>query len=294
VRVGDACKRARGAYSWAVDRDHWGRLSSFWGLLGSPLRPAPEDVAVAASVVRAWHEAHADGPPHALILGVTPELATLPWPPGTALHAIDASAAMVGALWPREAAPAGSVARTGDWRALDLPDASVDLVLGDGCFTVLAYPADHAAVIRELHRVLRPGGRLVVRAFVLPQTREALADVGAALWAGRIGSMNALKWRLAMAVQPPARRDVAVVDLLEAFRRVCPDPSRLVAQLGWAADAVATVESYRGSAASYSFCTLAEVRALLDGHFTELSCHVPGYELGDRCPTLVLEPRARP
>jgi SAM-dependent methyltransferase len=273
--------------------DHWSRLARLWSLLGPPLRPSPEDVAIAESVARAWRETHATAPLHAVILGVTPELATLRWPGNTVLLAIDESAAMIDGIWPREGTPPGSAARPGDWRRLDLPDASVDLVLGDGCFTVLAYPDDHAAVIRELHRVLRPGGRLVVRAFALPETREELADVGEALWAGRIGSMNALKWRLGMAFQPPARRAVAVVDMLEAFHGVCPDPSRLVAQLGWAPDVVATVESYRNSTASYSFCTLAELRALLAPHFTELSCHVPGYELGDRCPTLVLEPCAR-
>jgi len=274
-----------------VALDHWNRMARLWSLLGPPLRPCPEDVAIAESVAHAWREAHATAPLHAVILGVTPELATMHWPEGTVLLGIDESAAMIDGIWPREGTPPGSTAATGDWRKLDRPDASVDLVLGDGCFTVVPYPADHAAVIAELRRVLRPGGRAVVRAFTLPEAREDLADVGAALWNGRIGSMNVLKWRLAMAVQSPSQRAVAVRDVLDAFGAMCPDPSRLVSQFGWPADVVATVETYRTSTASYSFCTLAELRVLLAAHFTELSCHVPGYELGDRCPTLVLAPR---
>jgi SAM-dependent methyltransferase len=276
-----------------VDRNHWSAVARLWSLLGPPMRPSPEDVAIAASTVRAWQEEHAAGPPTALILGVTPELASLPWPPGTRLSAIDASEAMVEALWPRESVPPGSVARTGDWRALDLPGGSVDLVLGDGCFTALGSPAELRRVVVEARRVMRPGGRLVLRVFVRPDVPEEVDAMGEALRAGRIGSVHAFKWRLCMAVQRPDARQVAVADVWQAFRRICPDPSELVARLGWAPEAVATLDAYRDSAGTYSFPTLAEHRALLAPDFTERSCHVPGYELGDRCPTLVLEPRER-
>ncbi len=271
--------------------DHWGTLSTYWSLLGPPLRPSPEDVAVAASVVRAWREAHAASPLRALILGVTPELATLPWPRGTTLVAVDRSAAMVGAIWPREAAPPGSTAVVGDWRALALPDASVDLALGDGCFTVIEYPGDYRAVTRELRRVLRPGGRLVVRAFTRPEIPEDVTDVARALREGEVRGLQALKWRLAMAVQPRHTRAVAVVDVWRAFHAMCPDPSRLLLDLGATPEHLTTVEIYRDSPAVYSYPTLAELRAELAADFEELSCHVPAYELGERCPTLVLSPR---
>ena len=73
---------------------------------------------------------------------------------------------------------------------------------------------------------------------------------------------------------------------------MCPDPLQMRAP-GARRDAghLTTVEVYRGSPAVYSFPTLAELRAELAADFEELSCHVPGYELGERCPTLVLSPR---
>jgi SAM-dependent methyltransferase len=275
-----------------VASEHWSRVSRLWSLIGPPLRPSPEDVAVAESIARAWRDAHPTGPLDALILGVTPELATVGWPLGTKLVAIDASEVMVGAIWPSEGAPPDSRARVGDWRELEMPDASVDVAAGDGSLTVLEHPADYRTVLRELRRVLRPDARLVLRVYARPEVREEVTEVADALWSGRVGSVSALKWRLAMAVQKPDERNVAVSDVWQAFCAICPDRSRLLEQLDWSPESLATIDPYRESAARYSFPTLAEVRSLLAGDFVELGCHVPRYELGERCPTLVLTPRS--
>jgi hypothetical protein len=90
-----------------------------------------------------------------------------------------------------------------------------------------------------------------------------------------------------MAVQP-ASRALPVTDILGAFDAVVPDRAALAARLGWPRAAIDAVDVYRGSALVYSFPTLDEVRAALAPWFTEHTCHVPAYELGDRCPTLVL------
>jgi SAM-dependent methyltransferase len=83
------------------------------------------------------------------------------WPDAEVI-AVDASAAMLGLArrragehWPD--APEGIAWREADAAALPLPDASMDLVLSS--FMLQLVP-DRRAVLQEVGRVLRPGGRL--------------------------------------------------------------------------------------------------------------------------------------
>jgi len=71
--------------------------------------------------------------------------------------------------------------REGDATALPIEDASVDVVISNG---VLNLVPDKGAAIAEIHRVLRPGGRVQIADIVLgtdlPET--ALHDID--LWTG--------------------------------------------------------------------------------------------------------------
>jgi len=49
--------------------------------------------------------------------------------------------------------------RVGDATSMDLPDASVDMVL---CHQTLHHIVDHEATVREIYRVLKPGGVLLM------------------------------------------------------------------------------------------------------------------------------------
>lgn len=229
---------------------------------------------------------HAGRAPRTLLLGATPELAGVATRAASSLTAVDRSHAMLAAVF-----PAGVGERVvGDWRALPCRDRAFDWIVGDGCASLLVFPADYARLARELHRVLAPDGELVLRLFALPEVPESLAAVVADLAANRIGNFHILKWRLAMAIQP-ASRNVAVAEILDVFDRVAPDRTGLGRTTGWAPDTIATIDAYRGSTVTYSFPTVAEARDALAVRFVEVTRVVPGYELGDRCPTLVLRPR---
>src|SRR4051812_45292938 len=93
------------------ERDHWPRHARQWALVGPPLRPAPEDVAVARAVLEAWRTLHGR-PPRVLVLGVTPELVAVAAPVAARVIAIDRSAAMIGAVLP---AAGGALALQADW-----------------------------------------------------------------------------------------------------------------------------------------------------------------------------------
>jgi SAM-dependent methyltransferase len=59
--------------------------------------------------------------------------------------------------------------RVGDCERLDLPDASFDVVL---CVHVLEHVPDDAAALRELHRILKPGGWGVIQVPILRETTD--------------------------------------------------------------------------------------------------------------------------
>ena len=202
------------------------------------------------------------------MLGVTPELVGLPW---TRVLAVDRDPAMIAALHPQPGAVAG------DWRALPCADAAFDVVAGDGCLTTVAYPTDVAAVAREIARVLAPGGVAVLRLFVAPETREALDAIEPG------GSFHALKWRIAMALGESVR----VEDIRAAFDARFPDRAALAARTGWDRAVIDAIDVYRDSPAVYSFPTLARTLAALSP-LVARDVIAPAYELGDRCPTVVL------
>lgn len=247
--------------------NHWPLHARAWALLGPPLRPSPEDT-------RIVEEALADRRADVLVLGVTPELVTMKLAEGSTVVAVDRDPAMVEALF---APGPGRRALIGDWSALPMPDASVDAIVGDGCLSFFACPDGYGALARELARVLRPGGLVALRLFVSPARAETLDDVRRDL--PRIGTFDALKWRVAMTLG----RTVRVTDIRDAFHALCPDRS----VLPFPRAAVDLIEHYRDSAAIYSFPTLEEARASL-APLRERACHVPAYELGERCPTLIL------
>ncbi len=68
--------------------------------------------------------------------------------------------------------PPGWQLRVGDVRALELPDASVDVLIASYLLQLLA-PVELPAALAELRRVLRPGGRLVTVTPAIPPSRLA-------------------------------------------------------------------------------------------------------------------------
>lgn len=267
----------------------WKSHSMRWELLGPPLRPSPEDAEHMNRVVRARASRH--GAPRALILGVTPELAALDWPEGTELMAVDRSQRMIDQVWP--GFPGGGEGATrADWLDLPLDDDSRDLVLGDGLFTVLGYPEDYRTLVSSLRGILRDGGLFAFRTFVRPGTVEEPEAVFDAAAAGAFDSLHAFKLSLLMSHQPDTATGVRTGDVWASFEADGPAPEELADRCGWPLELFSTIEAYRGQDTIYSFPTVGELRDLLrEAGFGEVGCAWPGYELGERCPTLVFSVR---
>ncbi len=284
---------APGAAGSAPPAGHWPVNARNWDLLGPPLRPHADDLAPLARIAAGEHAAPAGAPPPrcVLILGVTPELALLPWAPATCLVAADRCHEMIAAVWPRERLRTRACAVRAEWTALPLAAGRFDLVLGDGVTVFFVGCKAQERFYSEVRRVLRRGGLFALRPYLRPERAESLDAVAADLWTGRIGSIHAFKWRLAMALHGPPERGVALRDVWLHWRKLCPDPAVLTERFGWPPGVVGTMDFYRDSPLVYCFPTLAELRDALAGAFSEVAFHVPSYELGDRCPTLVLRAR---
>ncbi len=266
----------------------WARHARQWSRVGPPLRPSPEDLAVAEAELRAWSATTGRLDPTVLVLGVTPELCSLATLDPVRVIAIDRSLDMIRAVWPGPLRR-GDLALCGDWRRLPLAESSVDLVLADGCLSTLPFPAGYMEVCAELRRVLAANGRCVLRCFVQAETPEPLELVLEDLASGGVGGFHAFKWRLAMALQPNAERGVVLADVWGALQEMEPDLAALSRRIGWPIEVVRTIDAYRGISARYWFPSPDALRDLIStAGFTILDLVHPAYELGERCPTLIL------
>lgn len=259
-----------------------------WSRLGSPLRPTDADIEFTRTAVVDWARAKERTDATMLVMGVTPELCTLATSVTGRLIAVDKSAEMIRSCW-TTGDPERVVVRA-DWQRMPISAAAIDIAFGDGSFTPLAYPSGYRICLAELRRVLRPTGRFVCRCFVQPPVPETADDVLAALDRRAVGSIHALKWRLAMALQTELESGVAVRDVLRTLEAEWPRLDRLAQHLGWAEEEVRTIETYRNASTLYTFPTLAEyVAVFAAAGLSVADILTPDYELGDRCPTLVMD-----
>jgi SAM-dependent methyltransferase len=263
---------------------HWDSMAHFWAQLGSPLRPIAEDQAGYQSFIDPWIERF--DCPRIVILGVTPELYHLAWPEKHDLVALDRSRAMIDEIWPGPP----ECAHEGDWLEMPLPPGSRDLALCDGGPILVKYPKDQQMLVEQLHRLLTPGGRVILRPFVPPPDRESVASVLDDLLQRRIDNLNLLKLRLAMAIQASPEEGVAVQEVLRTVESV-GDLKSLAHEIGWSWDHMRVIETYRGAPARYYFASEAEITRLFCEHerFRFLGRWQGTYPLAERCPIVAFE-----
>ena len=267
-------------------RDHFSQIVPQWSQFGPPLRPWPDDSAVvqrAASTL--------DAGAHVVVLGLTPEIIACDWPIDVKLSAVDHSPAMIEQLWPPAKGPIDAEVILTDWTAMPFEAGTIDLVAGDGCYVLQTWPDGYAALTREVARVLRSGGRYVIRVFLRPDEAESVSEIACDLAAGRISSVHAIKLRLLAAVHGTSGVGSRLDDVWQAWKGMPALPQALAGKRGWTAEEIVGIESYAGLDARYYLPTLAEFRHSLGSSLRELECVFGRNELAERCPTLVLARR---
>lgn len=268
----------------------WNNLISDWSLLGSPLRPAPEDTTAMECMVRDWHRCSPSISPRAGILGVTPEIVGMRWPEQTRITAFDKEPAMIAAFWPKEGIP-HATAICCNWLSFPLEDTSLEVIAGDGSLTLLSFPDQYTEIARELSRVVVPGGIIVLRLFVPPLERESVDYLFDELWKGSINNFNAFRWRLVMALQENPENGVCMGDAWEVWHSKIPEPESLAKTLGWPIETVRMIDRYRSLPVICSFPTLVSLCSIMEPNFTLTERFVPSYQDGERYPTVCFQRR---
>ena len=257
---------------------HWTEIHRVWSHYTPPLRPNSEVVAEMREQIDV-----ASG--RALLLGVTPELADI----APDVVAIDKNHSMVANLWPGNSACRRAI--VGNWLNSNFAAASFDVCVGDGSLNAVKYPDEMASLCGEVARVLRTGGRLVVRVFILPDKAETFAAVEQAALHGAIRNFHGFKWRLAMAIAREASQpNIEMRWVFDAFDRMFPDRDHLVSLTGWKRGEIDTIEFLKGSVAISSFPTRRQLRTVVSQPFSNVRLVPVGtYEVAEHCPLLVAE-----
>ena len=249
-----------------------------WPTLKPPLRPHE-------SVARQIATLLADCADPLLLLGVTPELAAI----DRQIIALDWNAEMIALAWPGDTLT--RQAQLADWKVMPLASASVGGAMGDGALSMLCWPLEQPVVLTELWRVVRPGGRIVLRCFATPQDHPPTEAIAAEAMRGTL-AFHSFKQRFNMAVAREGD-DITVSSarLHQRFEQLFPDRTALSAASGWSLDTIAEIDAYAGSGYVHCYPSKIELSAMLDSSwpapfgFIETS----GYPGADLCPLLLLE-----
>ena len=267
-------------------QNSWDLNSPNWRLFGSPLRPNTEDLSFLEKEIFSRLDLINSKAQRVVILGVTPELANLPWLENTEIIAIDSSSKMISGVWHKMQKTQGK-AIFADWRKLPLEDNSCDVVLGDGCFTLLDYPNSYHQVLQEVKRILKSQGLFSMRFFLRPSQTENITTIFKELEMGEISNFHLFKLRLARALQTSTTEGIPVAEIYKVWEKTISAPEQLLQKLGWSVDLLKTINMYKNSPSIYTFPTLEEIQDLFSSYFVELSCNFPTYQSGKFFPTII-------
>jgi len=270
-------------------RRYWETRARDWRV-SPPLTPAPEDIAWYEATISGCAHALAARPLRAILLGVTPGIATMRWPAGTSLLSVDRAQGMVAHVWPRAGFPDETEVVRADWRQLPLASGSVDLVVGDGCYAAMGSLASARQLNGEVRRVLKHGGWYCTRAFCRRDPGPTTDALFEELEGGGVDNLDLFRWRLAMAVHGDSADGVTLGKVWRTWQEHVRDVEADVRR--WSADQRLNMARWENVEARFSFPSLSELRALAEPGFDLVSCELPGYASAEHFPRLLMRARA--
>ncbi|MBD3374808.1 methyltransferase domain-containing protein [candidate division KSB1 bacterium] len=268
--------------------DHWYHLANMWQFVGPPLRPTSEDTLVREQFVHTWCQKTGQHHPQCLLLGVTPEIVKMRWPPHSQILALDRNDEMIKHVYPGHSEQGFQVLQ-GDWTRLPVLDRQFDLILGDGCYVMFDYHRGFSLLSESIEKALKPNGQFIIRFFIRPEIIETSDQVFSDLLKGKICNFHLFKWRLAMAMHNDVETGVSLSKVWRIWEKMSIDSRFLADTMQWSIESIHTIQAYRRSNRRYTFPTKKELYAALTPYFRISQYYLPSYECGDRFPTLVLD-----
>ena len=264
---------------------YWESRARDWRV-SPPLTPAREDIAWYEAKVVDCARSVVAGPPTAVLLGVTPGIATMSWPAGTSLVAIDWAQGMFEHVWPRAGFPARTDIVCADWRQLPLESGSVDVVVGDGCYSMMGSLAGARELNREVRRVLKPHGWYCVRAFCRSTQASSIAALFEELVSDRVDNLDLFRWRLAMLAHGESAEGVVLGKVWRIWRDHARDAQSDARR--WSADQRVNMARWENVQARFSFPSISELRVLASPGFELVTCEWPGYPSAEHFPRILM------
>lgn len=273
------------------DSNVWAAIARHYTAFTSPMIPSEEDIGIYERSVAAYAADRRAADLKAVILGVTPSIATMKWPSGTRVTAVEISQPVIEALWPGDI-PNVREAKCASWFSMPVGRNSCDVVIGDGSMIACRYPAEAKRLIHYIGECLVDGGIFVLRVYIRPERQETVPALFDDLLRQKM-RVDVFKFRLYLAMQRTVEEGVQVrvaANILEEYRL---NRQEMIDRCGWPEGVVEPFDMWRKSNAVYSFPSLREFRNLLGEAFSEVSVTYPAYELGRFCPIFVLRSGCR-
>lgn len=266
-------------------QNHWNKLAEHWSKIKSPLHPNEEDL---QRFQKTWLDTLPNAPVHVdvLVLGVTPELVSFPWAPETKLTAVDNNEDMIRLVWLGDTENRKVI--QGNWLELPVEDSSFDLIVSDNAPCIVG---DLEKFSKELRRVIRPDGRIVMRNFSRPDEPETIDQLVAEINAGNLKNFYEFKMRFDIALQGKTGKNVRLGDMWTKFNELFPDRDLLASQLECTRGEVDNIDIYKDINDTYAFYTIEEMVAGFP-EFTVTVGPEGHYDFADRCPIYSLIPKS--
>jgi len=275
-----------------MPEDHWKKTHLNLMPGRPPWRPSREDGTFMHEMAeRALGRSRKDA--RVLVLGVTPEIIQLDWPNTTHIVAIDSSPGMIASTW-RPHPTARSSVVCARWQETPLMDAAFDAVVGDGSLNALPDLNQYRKVFEQASRVLRPGGLLVLRCFLRPDSIILPAQVVSSAVSGAFPTTSAFRLRFAFSLTG-SDGSVGLAHLRESFNALVPDRDGLAHATGWPREDIDKVDIDKDSQVRLTFPTQSELTSLSEPIFEIERLEHGTYTQSEYCPTVLFRrPGKRP